>query len=149
MKKGLTLVEVLFALVILGLVLGIFITTVLSGYRETSGASLRTQAVQLLNDLGRRVVGGEISTAGVQAWGYGELPSLFPELAHQGLSLKAYRASLENKGLPPWAQTLGVDLREYQIKVCWKEAKGERCVTAWTYAPPPGRGGAPPLPGIN
>ena len=60
MKKalGLTLVEVLVAIAVLSLVLVAMNAVLLSSIRQTAISGSRTQAVQILNYLGRRVVGG-------------------------------------------------------------------------------------------
>ena len=84
MKKalGLTLVEVLVAIAVLSLVLVAMNAVLLSSIRQTAISGSRTQAVQILNYLGRRVVGGETAllppSGTAKVYDYGSLGAAFP-----------------------------------------------------------------------
>ncbi len=154
MRKGLTLLEVLLALSLLSVVLLALNASLVSNLRGTAEAGLRTQAVQILNYLGRRVVGGELlPVPGTPlAYGYGSLKQSFPELARESHQANPdlYRASIQNLGAPSWAQSLNLPIHEYEIQVCFRKAGGESCAKARTFSAIPGQGeSAPPLPGIN
>jgi len=153
-RKGLTLIEVLLALSLLSLVLLALNASLVSNLGATAEAGLRTQAVQILNYLGRRVVGGELLPApGTPlVYGYGSLKQSFPELTRESYQANPdlYRASIRNLGLPSWAQSLNLPIHEYEIQVCFRKAGGESCTRAHTFSAIPGQGEqAPPLPGIN
>ncbi|APD08863.1 MULTISPECIES: type IV pilus modification PilV family protein [Thermus] len=154
--QGLTLLEVLIALSILALVLLAFNAVLVSSLRQTSVSGARTQAVQILNYLGRRIVGGDsflLSGSTSIVYGYGELRQNFPDLPQEArfANPDLYRAEIRNAGSPSWANNLGVSVNEYRIQVCWRQAGQEHCTEARTFsAPPSGSGSAPPpLEGIN
>src|SRR5690606_34944777 len=58
-RRGLTVVEVLVALVVLGIVTAAVMTTYVSSMRNNADSGRRTQSAQLLNALGRRVAGAD------------------------------------------------------------------------------------------
>ncbi|MER3557784.1 MAG: prepilin-type cleavage/methylation domain-containing protein [Thermus sp.] len=147
---GLTIIEVLVAIAVLGLAMAAFMTSLMGGIREIGRAGGRTEATQILNYLGRRLVEGDpavLPASGNRSWDYGQLPGAFPDLAREA-SVHQYRAGVEDRGVPDWAQ--GLALRAYRLRVCWRTQGQESCVVALTMGPEPGQGGsAPPLPGIN
>jgi len=153
--KGLTLVEVLVALAILSLVLVALNATLITSVRQTSISGIRTQAVQILNYVGRRIVGGETNLlpSNNLTYGYGTLRQAFPDLPREigFANPDLYLVRVENLGIPPWAGDLGVEVNEYRVQVCWRQAGREYCAEARTYASPPlsGTPSAPLLPGIN
>jgi len=154
-RHGLTVVEVLVALVVLGIVTAAVTTTYVSSMRNNADAGRRTQSAQLLNALGRRVAGADavvLAQPGTPLeWDYGALSNDFPELAGEGISDPAlYRATITNVGAITLASAETV---HYSIVVCTR-ATGEateRCVAGDTAGPPPGPEGETPatLPGIN
>ncbi|UZX16739.1 prepilin-type cleavage/methylation domain-containing protein [Thermus sp. PS18] len=147
--------EVLVALAILSLVLVALNTTLITSLRQTSVSGARTQAVQILNYVGRRIVGGETSLLppSYLTYDYGTLRQVFPDLPREVhfANPDLYRVSIENLGTPSWASNLGVAVNEYRIQVCWRQAGKEHCTEALTYASSPlsGTPSAPLLPGIN
>ncbi len=154
-KAGLTVVEVLVALVILGIVTAAVTTTYISSMRNNADAGRRTQSAQVLNALGRRVAGADaavLAQAGTPLeWDYGELPSDFPELSGEGIAdPDLYRATVTNVGAITLASAETV---HYAIVVCTRATGDatERCVAGDTAGPPPGPVGETPaaLPGIN
>ena len=159
MKKalGLTLVEVLVAIAVLSLVLVAMNAVLLSSIRQTAISGSRTQAVQILNYLGRRVVGGETAllppSGTAKVYDYGPLGTAFPDLPREVrfADPALYKVEIANRGSPSWASGLGVAVNAYRIRVCWRQAGEARCTEAYTLSAPPGGAGpaAPPLPGIN
>ncbi len=155
-QRGMTLLEVMIALGILMVVMGALATILTDSIRFNASAGQRTQAVQILNYLGRQIVGGNASlmpTSGSQlSWDYGELGNAFPDL-NQGNHFADpdnYRARIINNGQPASLASSGVSLDQYEIEVCWKSGGKDVCVrTATLSSPPPTGGTPPPLPGIN
>ncbi|PZA08584.1 MULTISPECIES: prepilin-type N-terminal cleavage/methylation domain-containing protein [unclassified Meiothermus] len=159
-RRGLTLIEVIVALAILSVALSAFTLLILGSVRQNVESGGRTQAAQLLNYLGRRLVGADDavmpdSTSTYREWNYGTLRTSFPELTREGrfANPDLYRARIDNEGTPAWAVSGGLNLdslRAYRIQVCWRGARGESCVEARTVGAAPVAGGAAaPLPGIN
>ena len=153
---GLTLVEVLVATAILGTVLAFLSSTMLQSIRVNGISGRRVQTTQLVNYLGRRVVGGEsaLLPAGDGdeiAWGYGELSAAFPDLEREAGGFSdpnAYRASVTRVGTVTF---LGAQAVRYDIRSCSVLQGDETCVTAGTFGPRAvaAGGGSPLLPGIN
>lgn len=153
-RRGLTIVEVLIALGIIGVAFAILSTALVGNLQHTQRAGVRTQATHYLNYLGRRVAGGD---AGVLAevdepiaWDYGALVTAFPDLP-SGAAGRAdadrYRAVVENVGTIDFVGALTV---HYRVTVCTASATGETCVAGNTLGPEPAVGGTPPpLEGIN
>lgn len=150
---GLTLLEVLLALAVIGIITAVFTTVVVSNLRHTSVAGARTEAVQVLNYLGRRAAGGDGTVMAVSGtpntWAYGSLSTAFPDITNQGglADPARYRAQVTNGGDVTLA---GASATEYDIKVCFEAGQGEHCVKAATLGPSASSGTTPPpLPGIN
>lgn len=149
---GLTVIEVLIALAVIGVVTATFTTAVVGNLHHASVTGARTEAVQVLDYLGRRAAGGDsavLPAAGSPlSWGYGTLATSFPDLTnHGGLSDPArYRADVSNAGTVAMA---GASATEYDVRVCYQAGGAEHCVQAATMGPAPATGGGtPPLPGI-
>lgn len=153
--KGLSVIEVLVALAVLGVVTAAILTTYLGSIRTNSDSGRRTQSVQIMNTIGRRVAGADpvvLAQPGKPlSWGYGQLKSSFPELAGDGFSdPNLYRVVVTNLG----AVTLGAaQVVHYSIETCTQSRAGgeESCVTGDTAGVPPGPEGDEPtgLPGVN
>jgi prepilin-type N-terminal cleavage/methylation domain-containing protein len=151
-KTGLTLVEVLVALAVLGVVITVLSASMVTSMQQNLVAGGRTQAVQILNHLGRLASGGDarVITETQVIWDYGQLPTVFTEMA-TGRGLKGperFRAEITRVG----ALSIGAaSMEHYRVQVCWQAADGELCVSGDTAGPaavPPG-GHAPPLPFVN
>jgi type II secretory pathway pseudopilin PulG len=142
---GLTVVELLMALAVIGIVTAAFTTAVVSNLHHSSVTGARTEAVQVMNYLGRRAASGDgavlPTSGGSRAWAYGSLPSAFPDLTDQGgLSDPArYRAQIVNAGDVSLA---GASAAEYDVSVCYMAAGGEHCVSATTMGLFPSSGGS-------
>lgn len=135
-SKGLTLIEALIALAVLSISLSAFTTLIVSNLRENTRAGARTQAVQVLNYLGRQVTGGNAAVLPDSTplqWRYGELQTAFADLTRerQFADVNLYRASIENRGNYSGG-IAGVSLVQYHISVCWNAPGGESCVRADT-----------------
>lgn len=154
-SSGLTLLEVLLSIALLSVVMLALNVTLISSIRQTSVTGSRTQAVQILNYLGRRIVGGDtalLTDTNLQ-FGYGTLRQNFPDLPSEVrfANPNLYRAEVENLGPPSWGNALGVDVHRYRISVCWRQGGQEFCTTGQTLSAPPSAGNASPpvLEGIN
>lgn len=157
-RSGLTLIEVLVAIVILSLVLVGFASVIVANIRQNAISGNRTAAAQLMNYLGRRAVEGQgavlpVAPDASKTWAYATLRTSFPDLTQENQSANPdlYRAEVTNQGVPVWATSKGLALTSYQIRVCWNSAEGEQCVESQTMAPLITTFGAPPPPlnGLN
>lgn len=154
-QQGLTIVEVIVAIAILGVVTTAITTTYVNSIRVNSDSGRRTQSAQVLNSIGRRVAGGDaivLPTADTPlAWDYGELSESFPDMTGRDYGdADLFRVTVENLG----TVTVGTaETTHYRLTVCTGSQGGveERCLTGDTAGPPPGPAGDVPtsLPGIN
>jgi prepilin-type N-terminal cleavage/methylation domain-containing protein len=143
--KGMTIVEVLVAVVILSVVLVAFAGVIVGNIRQNATSGNRTAAAQVLNYLGRRAVEGQAAV----------LPAVgasFPDLKKekQAANSDLYRAQIIDQGAPSFSVG-SANLVSYQINVCWRDAGKENCVSAQTIAPrlvatAPAQ---PTIPGLN
>lgn len=141
MRRGLSLIEVLIALVVLCACLLGFSSIVTGSIRQNRDSGLRTGAVQILNYLGRRVSNGDATVA--PNLGYSKswtnLGSAFPELGASNISNPAlYTASILSQ-TNAWVGG-GITLNQYRIEVCWNSNEsntGKVCVNAHTVASQP------------
>lgn len=151
-QHGLSLVEVIVALAVVMIAIGILATAIVSNLRITSTSGARTQTTQYLNYLGRLVSGGTpvVLADPTLEWAYGDLGTTFTDLPTGGGGLEEaarYRAEIENLGAVTF---LGADAVQYRVTVCSQTATGESCAVGLTLGPAPSVGiAAPPLPGIN
>ena len=153
-RSGLTIVEVLIALAIVGVAVAILSTSLVGNLQQTERAGTRTQTTQYLNFLGRKVAGGDgavLAPAGAAlTWAYGELGGAFPDLPTGSGGrddAERYRASVEHVANVAF---VGAEAVQYRITVCTQSTTGEACVVGTTLGPEPAAGGAAPLlPGIN
>jgi prepilin-type N-terminal cleavage/methylation domain-containing protein len=136
--KGLTLIEVMVAMSVLLVALTAFGSLTVSNLRQNQVSGSRTQAVQIMNYLGRRVTGADsavtpTSTATPLIWNYGALRSAFPDLSQTG-NPDVYRAKVTNNG--QW-NGAGVTVAQFRVEVCWRSPGGETCVRSDTLAADP------------
>ena len=153
-ESGLSLLEVILALAVLGILGAVFVTAMLGNLRHTNTAGQRTQSAQVLNFIGRRVAGGDTAVIPMLGdsltWGYGELGVAFPDIdVDDGFAdPERYRATVS---APNTITVTGATIVQYDIEVCFEAQEGESCIQGTTLgAPlnaPPGM--SPPLPGIN
>lgn len=153
-RDGLTILEVLIALVIVGVSFAILSVAMVGSLQQTQRAGIRTQSTQYLNYFGRLVAGGDqavlAGSTTALSWGYGALGGAFVDLpTGSGGSADAarYRAVIENVGAVTF---VGASAVHYRVTVCTTSVTGETCVVGNTLGPAPGLpGGTPPLEGIN
>jgi prepilin-type N-terminal cleavage/methylation domain-containing protein len=150
-RRGLTLVEVLVALLLLGVAVTMLAVALLGSVQQTERFGARTQASDLLGFFGRAVAAGDpavLPTATPFAWGYGELAAAFPELAARGRADPGrYRAAIRRVAVVSFA---GAESIQYAIVVCSRAPSGEICVDGTTLGPEAGDAGAASLlPGLN
>ncbi len=152
-RLGLTMIEVLIALAIFGTVLTVLSAALVKNVQQTTVSGQRTQAAQVLNYLGRRVVGGDnavLPNANAELrWEYGELAQAFPDLRDEGgfSNPASYRVVIRNLGTITLATSSAT---QYRLDVCFVQGEGEQCIPATTVGPAPAApGNNPLLPGIN
>jgi prepilin-type N-terminal cleavage/methylation domain-containing protein len=157
-RRGLTLIEVLVAIVILSIVLVAFASVIVGNIRQNALSGNRTAAAQVMSYLGRRAVEGQTAVVPAtpettKSWDYGSLSTTFPDLTEESHAANPalYRAEVINQGKPAWADANGLSLTSYLTRVCWQSPEGESCVEAQTVAPIVSGGVAPPPPltGLN
>lgn len=149
-KSGLTVVEVLVALVILAVAGAMLATTTVSSLRHDATSGGRTQAVQILNYLGRLASSSDVVLlSGEREWDYGELQTTFTELSTEARRAdpNRYRAFVDELG------TVGLGISTanlYRVTVCWMASEDESCVEAVTAGLPIAIGTDPdPDPVVN
>jgi len=145
---GFSLIEVLVALAVLAIVLSAVAITMTSSMRQNLAAGNRSQAAQVVNYLGRRIAGGEVSQLGGTEWDYGELATSFGDLRREGnlADTDLYRAEVAE------FPRIGIgesSIPHYRVTVCWRNADGESCVAGDTAGPGAGSTSGEILPGIN
>lgn len=146
--RGLTIIEVLIAMAIVGVVVAILSTITVSSLRHDAISGSRTQAVQILSYLGRLASGSDATLlASDGTWDYGELQGTFTELRTEARHANPalYRAEVEQLG----TTGLGASVVElYRVTVCWQQAGEEHCVSGNTAGPPPTAPGEEDLPPV-
>lgn len=147
-REGLTVVEVLVAITIIGVVIALLSTITVSSVRHDATSGARTQAVQVLSYLGRlAAVSDPTLVGGARSWDYGELKGAFKELAVEAnrADPSLYRASVAEIG------EVGIGAGTallYRVQVCWRVVGEEHCVdgdTAGPDIPPAGVDGPDPV----
>lgn len=135
-QSGLTLVEVLIAIAILGIAVAMLSTTTLSSVQNNSISGSRTQATQVLNYLGRLVAGADpvLFQDADLSWAYGELGSHFTDLSQEASRADPalYRAWLDNLG---WIGIGTAQMVHFRVNVCWMASGDEICVQGNTAGP--------------
>ncbi len=139
MRQGFTIIEVLISLAILIVAISILSSTIIGSTRHDRNSGQRTQAVELLNYIGRYALEGSTTVIPTSATtpkiiDYGAISSTFPELLVQGgfSNPSLYKATITFKG--PVALSTAV-ANQYDINVCWKDKDQESCVLATTLGP--------------
>ncbi len=153
-NRGLTIVEVLIAIVIIGVAFTILSTALVGSLRNTERSGTRTQTTQYLSYLGRKVSGGDnavLPLAGqTLTWAYGTLGAAFPDLPTVGgtrSNVNLYRATVQSVAA---VNFVGATSVRYRITVCTQSTTGEACVSGTTLGSPPyTEDPTGVLPGIN
>jgi type II secretory pathway pseudopilin PulG len=139
MKKGFTIIEVLISLAVLIIAISILSSTIIGSTRHDRNSGMKTQAVELLNYVGRYALEGSVvvvpvTPATLKTIDYGSLASTFPGIQSQSGfgDLSNYKASVESKNTVSLA---GAVANRYDIKVCWRDKAGEACIGSTTMGP--------------
>jgi prepilin-type N-terminal cleavage/methylation domain-containing protein len=132
---GFSLLETVVAIAVCAIILAALATVNVNSLQLTRSGGLQIQATQMLDSLGRRVVGGADDallpgTGGTVTFGYGELSDLFA-FEGAGVPSDRFRASVSRTGSVSVGSST---LAEYEIEVCFQGASGERCVVGSTLA---------------
>lgn len=147
-SNGLTVVEVLVALTIVGVVVAVLTTVTISSVRHDANSGSRTQAVQILSYLGRLAsVSDPLLLGGDGTWGFGELRDTFTELRREARNADPdlYRAEVESLG----QVGIGSGVVElYRVTVCWRAIENENCVQGDTAGPVPSASSDDTLPPV-
>lgn len=135
-RSGLTMIEVIVAIAILGIAVAVLATTAASSIRNNAISGERTQATQVLNYLGRLVAGADpilFADADLK-WGYGQLRGSFIELTKEvgRANPDLYRAQVQDLG---WIGIGDAQMVHYRVSVCWMAAGNEQCVRGDTAGP--------------
>lgn len=140
-QNGLTLIEVLVALAILGIIIAVYSASFTSSLQTTRTMGNITDANTVLSFFGRMATGGASRTISfptgstILNYNYGSLEASFPELASADTNVKdanEYRVQITTPGLLAVGD---IDLVQYAISVCWRERGNERCVAGQTAGP--------------
>lgn len=152
-ESGFTLVEVIMAMAIIATVTAGLTMSIVSSVQHTSSAGKRSQAVRVLDYIGRHVSGGTgavLADVGTPIeFGYGDLSGTFDDLAGaSGVAApERYRATITNARTMNISGATGV---QYDIQICYATEDTEACVRGTTVGPEPAAGGnPPPLEGVN
>jgi type II secretory pathway pseudopilin PulG len=136
MQKGFTIIEVLISLGILIVAISILSSTIIGSTRHDRNAGQRTQAVELLNYIGRYALEGNLavipeSPAITKTINFGAMSSVFPDLPSAS-SAANYKATIDFKGQVSLSTA---NANQYDIKVCWQDKSQEACVSSTTLGP--------------
>ena len=136
LKKGFTIIEVLISLAILIIAISILSSTVIGSTRHDRNSGLKTQAVELLNYIGRYALEGSslvvpASPGSTKTIAYGGLASALPGLTGSA-DLSAYKATIESVGTVSLA---GAVANRYDLEICWKDKNSEACIGSTTLGP--------------
>jgi prepilin-type N-terminal cleavage/methylation domain-containing protein len=139
MRQGFTIIEVLISLAILVVAISVLSSTIIGSTRHDRNSGQRTQAVELLNYIGRYALEGSsvvipASPATLKTINYGSVASAFPDLLVQGgfSDPSLYKATITFKGQVALSTA---SANQYDINVCWKDKDQESCVLATTLGP--------------
>jgi prepilin-type N-terminal cleavage/methylation domain-containing protein len=141
-RLGLTVVEVMVAIVIIGVLLAVLTPSVIQSMRQTSKTGQRTQSVQIINYMARRLAANHdivipTSTSAPLEWDYEELEDDFGfdlknDTTHSTKGLDNYKVTIELVGSVVW---LGINLNQYNITVCFRNPD-ETCIVNTTLSSP-------------
>ena len=131
-RAGLTVLETIVAIAVCGVVLAALASVNVSSLQQTRFGNHKVQATQVLDTVGRRVIGGQDSglLPGLNdtvVIDYGELGDLL-DLGDAATNDR-FRVSVENQGnYIVGSSSLG----RYRVEVCFRAGEGERCVQSTT-----------------
>ena len=132
---GFSLIETIIAIAICGIVLAALASVNVTSLRQARFGNERLQATQVLDTIGRRVVGAEDASllpglGATVSFDYGDLDDLL-DLNEAGTTTDTdrYRATITQAGnLTVGESTVGI----YRIEVCFRAGEDELCVEGST-----------------
>lgn len=131
-RGGFSLIETIIAIAVCGIILAALANVNVSSLRQARFGNERVQATQVLDTVGRRVVGGEEASLlpGIGAtveFDYGELDALVD--LNDPATTDRYRVTITQAGnLTVGTSTVGI----YRVEVCFRAGEGEQCVEGST-----------------
>lgn len=131
-RSGFSLLETIIAIAVCGIVLAALASVNVSSLRQTRFGNERVQATQVLDTVGRRVVGGQDTNVIPGAsetieFDYGELEDLLA--LNTDATTARYRVVIEHEA----NMTVGSSsVGRYRIEVCYRAGEGEQCVQGVT-----------------
>lgn len=131
-RSGFSLIETIIAIAVCGIVLAALASVNVSSLRQARFGDARIQATQVLDTVGRRVVGGEagdvIPGAGETIeFDYGELDSVLA--LNSEATTARFRVSIDHEqNVSIGSSVVG----RYRISVCYRAGDGEQCVQGVT-----------------
>ena len=142
-NDGLTLLEVLASVVILGVVIALFSSVFIASLNQTRTTGSKLEATQLLNYFGRMAAGGAtrelpfVFNSSQQPWNYGQLSRAFPELTSGSERVKDVNSYKVAVTAPQIIAVGTAEVIHYHVQVCWREGTEERCLEGDTAGPRP------------
>ncbi len=136
--KGLTLPEVLIAMSIIGVLVGVFSTALTGNLKIMTQTGKGNQASEVLNYFGRRIIDGDSLVLAVEdetsVWDYGDLiNSFYDQAARSSFSNPAhYKVTVTHNGIVSLSTA---SLVQYDIEVCYKNKGEPVCINGTTYGP--------------
>lgn len=133
-QDGFTLLETIVAIAVLGIVLAALAGVTVSSLGQTRNGSLRAQATQVLDTVGRRVIGGADASllpasGSTVVFDYGEASSIV-DLGGNDSDL--YRVTITHAGSVTVGDT--TTLQRYRVAVCFRGTGDEQCLNGTTLA---------------
>lgn len=138
LKKGLTIPEVLIAMSIIGVLVGVFSTALTGNLKIMTQTGKGNQASEVLNYFGRRIIDGDMLVIASEnepaVWDYGDLVnSFYDQAARSSFSNPAYyKVTVTHNGT---INLSTASLVQYDIEVCYKNQGDPICIEGTTYGP--------------
>jgi prepilin-type N-terminal cleavage/methylation domain-containing protein len=131
-RSGFSLIETIIAIAICGIVLAALASVNVTSLRQARFGNDRLQATQVLDTVGRRVVGGGDTSllpgiSSTVSYDYGDLDTLLD--LNEATTTDRYRVTITQAGnLTVGESTVGI----YRIQVCFRAGDDEQCVEGST-----------------
>lgn len=131
-RSGFSLLETIVAIAVCGIVLAALASVNVTSLRQSRFGSERAQATQVLDTVGRRVVGGQDTrvlpgASDAIEFDYGDLDTLL--LLNEDGATDRFRVTVTHEA----NMTVGTSaVGRYRIEVCYRAGDGEQCVWGTT-----------------
>ena len=141
--KGLTLIEVLVAVAILGVISTLFASSMVSSLSHTRSTASQIDATSILNYVGRVAAGGASRTLPfspddkTKTWDYGKLTSDFPEIKSGDTKIRSADLYKVTVSAPEIIAIGSAQVVRYALVVCWRQANADKCISGDTAGPMP------------